>query len=125
MNNEPKSGIECSEFEALLADALDNALTAESREGFETHGGSCAVCGPLWAEAQEGMLLVRSMEDLEPPRNLLHNILAATSRKELSVEARAEAANASWLDRLRGGLRPSFAGLMHSRFAMSFAMAFF
>ncbi len=125
MNNEPKNGIECSEFEALLADALDNALSAESRQGFEAHGRSCQVCGPLWADAQEGMLLVRSMEDLEPPRNLMHNILAATSRKGLSVEARAEAAKAGWLDRLRGGLRPSFAGLMHSRFATSLAMAFF
>src|SRR5260221_11967842 len=125
MNNEPKNGIECSEFEALLAEALDNALAAESRQGFEADGRSCQVCGPLWADAQEGMLLVRSMEDLEPPRNLMHNILAATSRKGLSVEARAEAAKAGWLARLRGGPRPSFAGLVAWPFASSLATAFF
>ena len=31
MNNEPKHGMECSEFEALLADALDNAISRRRR----------------------------------------------------------------------------------------------
>lgn len=125
MNEHFQHGLECSEFEALLADALDNALTTESREGFEAHGRSCQVCGPLWAEAREGMRLVHGMEDLEPPKNLVHNILAATSRKDVEAGAEAEAEKMGWLERLRGGLRPSLAGLMHSRFATSFAMAFF
>ena len=33
MNNEAKNGMACSEFEALLADALDNAIPAGTRNG--------------------------------------------------------------------------------------------
>ncbi|HZD95863.1 MAG TPA: hypothetical protein VE133_16500, partial [Candidatus Sulfotelmatobacter sp.] len=59
------------------------------------------------------------------PRNLMHNILAATSMKHAQAESTAEAAKSGWLERLRARMHPSFAGLMHSRFATSFAMAFF
>ncbi|MGC2742690.1 MAG: hypothetical protein WA672_05850, partial [Candidatus Angelobacter sp.] len=81
MNNEPKHGMECSEFEALLADALDNAIASDARQAFDEHGRSCTVCGPMLAEALEGMVMVRGLAELEPPKNLVHNIVAATSRK--------------------------------------------
>ncbi|HEY7403973.1 MAG TPA: zf-HC2 domain-containing protein [Candidatus Angelobacter sp.] len=123
MNNDNPKRLECSEFEALLAEALDGALSTEDRESFESHGRSCRVCSPMWAEAQEGMELMRSLGELEPPKNLVHNILAATTMKEARAESAATVpVKRGWLDRLR---RPSFAGLMHSRFATSFAMAFF
>ena len=126
MNNDFQNGLACTEFEALLADALDNTLAPDQRLEFEAHGNSCQVCGPLWAEAREGMLLVQGLEEVEPPRNLVHNILAATSMTQTGVEPVAEPVKAGWLQRVLGrGLRPSLAGLMRSRFAMSFAMAFF
>lgn len=125
MNSDSKHGMECSEFEALLADALDNSLAAEARTAFDEHGKSCAVCGPLWVEAREGMLMVQGLAELEPPKNLLHNILAATSRKEATAEQIAEDAKLGWMERMRRSLKPQVGGLMHSRFAMSFAMAFF
>ena len=125
MNNQAKNGMDCSEFEALLADALDNAIAAESRAAFDEHGKSCAVCGPLYAETWEGMLMVQGLAELEPPKNLVHNILAATSRKEATAEQIAEEAKLGWMERLRRSLRPQLGGLLHSRFAMSFAMAFF
>src|SRR5690242_6569472 len=125
MNKEPQNGMECSEFEALLADALDDAVAAEARPAFEAHGRSCAVCGPLWEEAREGMLMVQGLADLEPPKNLVHNILAATSRKEATAEQMAEEAKLGWMDRQSRSLKPGIGGLMHSRFAMSFARAFF
>lgn len=125
MNKEPQNGMACSEFEALLADALDNAIATESRQAFDEHGRNCAVCGPMLAEALEGMVMVRGLAELEPPKNLVHNILAATSRKEATAEQIAEEAKLGWMDRLRRSLRPGVGGLMHSRFAMSFAMAFF
>jgi hypothetical protein len=125
MNNEPKHGMACSEFEALLADALDSTIAADSRQAFDEHGRSCAVCGPLLAEALEGMLMVRGLAELEPPKNLVHNILAATSRKEATAEQIAEEAKLGWMERLRRSLKPQVGGLLHSRFAMSFAMAFF
>lgn len=125
MNNEYPNRLECSEFEALLAEALDGALSEEDQQSFEAHGQSCRVCSPLWAETREGMVLMRSLEEVEPPKNLVHNILAATTVQQAQAQAAAVPVQGSWLDRLRGGLRPSFGGLMHSRFAASFAMAFF
>ena len=101
MNNEAKNGMECSEFEALLADALDNAIAADARPAFDEHGRSCAVCGPMLAEALEGMVMVRGLAELEPPKNLVHNILAATSRKEATAEQIAEEAKLGWMERLR------------------------
>lgn len=125
MNNKSKNGMECSEFEALLAEALDDAITADARPAFDEHRLTCPVCGPLFAETWEGMLMVQRLAELEPPKNLLHNILAATSRKEATAEQLAEEAKVGWLERLRRSLSPQVGGLMHSRFAMSFAMAFF
>jgi hypothetical protein len=115
----------CSEFEALLAEALDDALSAEKRLAFDAHGKSCEVCGPVFAEAWEGMLMVQGLAELEPPKNLVHNILAVTSRKEAAAEPATEAKKTGWLERLRRSLRPQMAGLVRSRFATSFAMAFF
>jgi len=125
MNNEAKNGMDCSEFEALLADALDNAIPAGTRTAFDEHGRSCEVCGPMLAEALEGMVMVRGLAELEPPKNLMHNILAATSRKEATAEQIAEEARLGWMERLRRSMSPQVGGLLHSRFAMSFAMAFF
>src|SRR5438270_5593597 len=125
MNNEAKHGMECSEFEALLADALDDAIAADMLPAFDEHGRSCAVCGPLYAETWEGMLMIQGLAELEPPKNLVHNILAATSRKEATAEQIAEEAKLGWLERMRRSLKPQVGGLLHSRFAMSFAMAFF
>jgi hypothetical protein len=125
MNNEPKNGMACSEFEVLLAEALDNALAADQRTAFDEHGRSCTVCGPMLAEALEGMVMVRELAELEPPKNLVHNILAATSRKEATAEQIAEEAKLGWMERLRRSVSPGVGGLLHSRFAMSFAMAFF
>lgn len=125
MNNEAKNVMTCGEFEALLADALDNAIATDTRQAFDEHGRSCAVCGPMLAEVLEGMLMVRELAELEPPKNLVHNILAATSRKEATAEQIAEEAKLGWMERLRRSLRPQVGGMLHSRFAMSFAMAFF
>jgi len=125
MNNDLTNRMECSEFEALLAEALDGALAPQFREDFEAHGHACSNCGPLWAETLEGMRLLQSLEEAEPPKNLVHNILAVTTMKPTRAESAAEPVAGGWLGRLRSGLRPSLAGLMHSRFATSFAMAFF
>ena len=113
MNKELQNGMECSEFEALLADALDDAVAADSRPAFEAHGKSCKVCGPLWQEAREGMLMVRGLAEL-----------VATSSKA-TAEQIAQEAKLGWMERLSRSLKPGIGGLMHSRFAMSFAMAFF
>jgi hypothetical protein len=124
MNKDRKNGMECSEFEALLAEALDDTLSAEKRQVFDAHGQSCDVCGPLYAEAWEGLLLMQNLAEVDPPKNLVHNILAVTSGKD-AVATKAEVEKLGWLERLGRSMRPQMAGLLHSRFAASFAMAFF
>jgi hypothetical protein len=86
------------------------------------------VCGPLLAEADAGRRWLKSLAEVEPPANLVHNILAATTGRE-SVLARAAKPEVSWKARLTGWLQPVFAPtwnvVRQPRFAMSFGMAFF
>ena len=125
MTDNRQLGIQCSQFEALLPDALDGVLTPESKQAFEAHAGSCTACGPMFAEAREGMVWLRSLEEVEPPRNLVHNILAATSLAE-SPAAKVQAApKTGWGVRLWKAVRPVLTGATQPRFVTSFAMAFF
>jgi len=123
-SQERQSGMQCSQFEALLADAMDGLLTDGDQGAFEAHRLSCAACGPLFSETQEGMLLLKALTEVEAPNNLVHNILAATSMAEKPAAA-AAAQTQGWLERLREKLPTPMAGMLHSRFATSFAMAFF
>src|SRR5450759_2064811 len=78
MPGETKHGIECTEFEALLSDALDGdgRLSPARKESFEAHRRVCGVCGPLLADVQAGQQWLRALalEPVEPPVNLVHNI---------------------------------------------------
>ncbi|HEX5434067.1 MAG TPA: hypothetical protein VFY05_07505 [Candidatus Angelobacter sp.] len=123
MSQERQSEMQCSQFEVLLADAMDGTLTAGVQEAFDAHRLSCGVCGPLFAEVREGMLLLDVLPEAEPPRNLLHNILAATSLAEKRTAAAVQPEG--WMARLRQKIPTPMAGVLHSRFATSFAMAFF
>jgi hypothetical protein len=137
MNKNSQDDFQCSQFETALAEALDDAgagveagarerLSPEVRRAFEAHRLSCSACGPLYDEALEGMMLLRSLDELEPPRHLVHNILAATSRAEAQSAAPARGeARVSWFAGLFHEARPRLGGLLHSRFVASFCMAFF
>ncbi|HLB90182.1 MAG TPA: hypothetical protein VJK29_21160 [Terriglobales bacterium] len=129
MAGESKNGMQCSEFEALLSEALDEKLTGAKLESFQAHGRLCTVCGPLLAEADAGRRWLKSLAEVEPPANLVRNILVATTGRE-STRVQAEAkAGASWKDVVAGWVRPVFAPVFavarQPRFAMSFGMAFF
>src|SRR5580700_7890403 len=75
--------IECTEFEALLSDAIDGdgklSPARMNRDSFEAHRRVCGTCGPLFADVQAGQHWLKSLEPVEPPVHLVHNILAATS----------------------------------------------
>jgi hypothetical protein len=126
---ENNNGMQCSEFDALLSEVLDESLSGAKLESFQNHARVCAVCGPLLAEADAGRRWLKSVAEVEPPPNLVHNILVATIGRESSrVQARVRA-KASWKDAVTGWLRPVFAPVFavarQPRFAMSFGMAFF
>jgi len=118
--NGGRNGLECSQFEALLADALDGVLTSGDQTAFDAHARSCTLCGPMLADAREGRLWLETLEDVEPPKNLVHNILAATTMAEAAPGAEPAASRTK-----RTGFRPLLAGFFRSRVATSFSMAFF
>ena len=127
--------MECTEFEALLSEALDGdgRLSGARKESFEAHRRVCAICGPMFIEVQAGQQWLRTLalETIEPPTHLVHNILAATS----GVVSRRPAATTAggrttpfgerareWWDSL---FTPTAAFVRQPRFVMSFGMIFF
>jgi len=131
MPGESKHGIECSQFEALLSEALDGQLSGARKETFEAHSRVCAVCGPLLADAVAGQQWLKTLEEIEPPAHLVHNILAATtgiSSARLHTLAGQPGKTPlgermrEWWDSIA---TPTFAFVRQPRFAMSFGMIFF
>jgi hypothetical protein len=129
MAGESKNGMQCAEFDALLSEALDEKLTGAKLESFRTHARMCAVCGPLLAEADGGRRWLKSLEEVEAPANLVHNILVATTGRESTLDKAHAKPASSWKGALAGWLRPVFGPVFavarQPRFAMSFGMAFF
>lgn len=124
MNGETKNRMQCAEFDALLADALDGTLTGEKQAGFERHKTECATCSAMFAEAEAGLKWLEKLDEVEPPRNLVHNILVATSGVAETARE-AQVVKPSLWDRVRPWFTPHVSPLMTRRFAMSCAMAFF
>ena len=134
MPGETKHGIECSQFEALLSEAIDGKLGGSrkqsEKESFEAHGRVCAICGPLLADALAGQQWLKSLEEVEPPAYLINNILAATSgissarwhtatpERRTGIAGRAR----QWWDSF---VTPTAAFVRQPRFVMSFGMIFF
>lgn len=117
----------CSEFDALLSDALDGVLSPASQRRFDAHRQTCATCGPLFAETSAGMNWLEALPELEPPANLVHNILAATSMQ--TAAALANVPKLGWKERVRTFLAdvatPFRPLIREPRIAMTAAMAIF
>ena len=129
MAGETKNVMRCAEFDALLNEALDETLTGARLESFQAHARVCAVCGPLFAEADAGRRWLKSLAEVDPPAHLAHNILLATTGYESKRAAVIQPVGSSWTDAITAWLRPIFAPALsmsrQPRFAMSFGMAFF
>ena len=125
MYGESKPGVQCVEFEALLADALDSTLHGATLAGFEEHQKSCPACAAMFQETSTGKQWLMQLEDVEPPKHLVHNILAQTIGTVAEASTKPAPAGETWLDRLKGKIAPVFAPVVTPRFAMSFGMAFF
>ena len=121
MQDETKSGMQCVEFEALLADALDATLPGTRLAAFQAHQQECEACAAMYEQAAAGMHWLKGLEDIEPPKHLVHNILAQTIGSVAETSIQAAPAGGNWLEKLKA----RFAPVMTPRFAMSFGMAFF
>jgi len=128
--HDPGPQVTCAEFEALLMDALEGHLTGSRQQSFDAHRRSCALCGPMFAEVEAGRHWLRSLEPVEPPVHLVHNILVATSgvastRRLPSTAERATSLGGrvqQWWD---SWFAPVTAFARQPRFVMSFGMIFF
>jgi hypothetical protein len=131
MPGEIHNGMPCSEFEALLWDALDQKLSGSLLETFHSHARACSHCGPMFAEIQAGQHWLKSLTEVEPPANLVNNILTATSgldsyRLAATAPVRYQPGLVErlheWVDMF---VAPVWGTVRQPRFAMSFGMAFF
>ncbi len=125
MNRENQSGMQCVECESLLAEAIDGALHGSTLAAFEGHRQSCPACRAMVEEAMAGMHWLKGLDEVEPPRHLVHNILTQTIGALPSEHAVVPQRGDGWLDKLKNRLTPIFAPVATPRFAMSFGMAFF
>jgi hypothetical protein len=121
-----RNGMTCAEFESLMADALDEVLATQGKATFDEHAAACANCGPMYTEAAAGLKWLRMLEEAEPPRHLVHNIMVATTGAETAAVATERK---SWRERFVAWAapwtKPVFKAVWQPRFAMSAAMAFF
>jgi len=128
--------MQCNEFDALLTDAIDGILSGTVLDRFQAHAQTCRTCGPLLAEAEAGHNWLKGLTEVEPPANLVANILASTTgvdTQRLRVPVRSAqphvTLHASWLERVQASLsgffEPIWETVRQPRFAMSFGMAFF
>ena len=46
MPEQPKGGMQCAQFDALLSEALDGNLKGLSLENFQAHAASCGSADP-------------------------------------------------------------------------------
>src|SRR5580700_118062 len=102
-----RNGMECIEFDSLLMDAIDGVLTGATLDRFQAPAKSCSACGPLLAEAEAGRNWLKGLTEVEPPANLVANILASTTgvdTQRLRVPARLVQPQISWLDRVQASL---------------------
>jgi len=125
MYDDAKSAMQCVDFEALLADALDATLHGSTLAAFEAHRQSCPACAVSYQESAAGMHWLKSLEDIDPPRHLVHNILAQTIGSVPEPSTQAAPVSEGWFGKFKARISPVFAPVMTPRFAMSFGMAFF
>ena len=129
MPDHTSNGMQCNEFDQLLTDALDGALSGAGLDRFQAHARVCRACGPLLAEAEAGRNWLQGLTEVEPPASLVSNILASTTgvdTQRLWTPAPTRQPRVSWLEHVQASfLEPIWAMVRQPRFAMSFGMAFF
>jgi Putative zinc-finger len=64
----------CAEFEVLLADYLDNTLSAPERAALQQHASSCAGCRELMNDASGALGFLQRAEEVAMPPELVTRI---------------------------------------------------
>jgi hypothetical protein len=114
--------MECSQFEALLAEAVEDQLSVSQMTEFRAHAAGCQACGVMFADALAGHRLLQSLHEIEPPETLFAGVIARTSANDPAMK---RVPTPGMMERLRLWMRPLVTPMLQPRIAGSFAMAFF
>jgi Putative zinc-finger len=121
---EPGRVLRCDEWESLLADALDGALSAADDAAFTRHHRECAPCAQMLKETEQGRSWMQYLAvEPEVPAGLLHKILARTTGPQPGVPAPALSLppRPAWYRVMLPAVRQT----LEPRLMMTVAMAFF
>jgi hypothetical protein len=94
----------CEDFDGLLCDYLDGALTLEARQIADLHIGSCSACAQLVRDSRFVLDFEARSESVEPPNELLTKIL--NQIPETGFAARVSGFQNWWKTGLRGLVAP-------------------
>jgi hypothetical protein len=121
----PGRVLRCDEWEALLADAMDGALSPADQAAFDRHHGECALCGQMLKETQQGRAWIEYLAvEPEVPADLLNKILTRTSAGTgagVATPAMSLPARPAW----HRVVLPAVRQILEPRLLMTAAMAFF
>jgi Putative zinc-finger len=125
--NKPGLGrvLRCDEWESLLADAMDGALSAADRAAFDRHQKECALCAQMLKETEQGRGWMEYLAvEPEVPAGLLNKILARTSsgaEQGVAAPALSLPTRPAW----HRVVLPAVRQMLEPRLLMTAAMAFF
>ena len=107
----------CREFELRLCDYLDEQVDPESRRRMDAHRIDCRSCAEALADAEFGLSLLRQATPVEPPAELIGEIIHST----VGVGS-GRLAPAGGGESLPGWLQPFVQPFLQPRFVMGMAM---
>ncbi len=82
--------MDCRQFEQLISEYLDGALSEERAEAFVAHLFSCAACRALLEDVQAALELCRSVEEVEPSPDLDERLRHVLRGAAMSCDAFGE-----------------------------------
>ena len=112
----------CRQTDQLLCEYLDGVLPIEQHRAFEQHLEQCPECSEALADSKLALGFVRIAPAIEPPVELIADIIHDTIGVRGTLPVLAPAGGPAEAG-LRGWLRPVFNPLLQPRFAMSMVMA--
>jgi hypothetical protein len=96
----PQSGDtqHCAQCEAMLADALDGALSPADQAAFDLHMATCVSCSEMLADAQRGAAWLEMLKSPrpEPSADLLDRIFAQTCNQVSLSSSKQNAISTTW-----------------------------
>ncbi len=113
----------CRQFDTMLCDYLDGALAPEQSGALREHAARCGGCSGKLADVEYAVAFMRQTPRVEPPAELVGDIIHGTIGVHGPLPAFAGAGSGTDGSRVLAALRPLFHPLLQPRFAMSLAMA--